>query len=135
MTPASRAVVTRFFSEWPVSMMIGDVRIGVGARLADHLRELEPVEDRHGPVGDHDVGDVMGEGFQAGGAVFRLVDFARAEAVQQRAQIRRIWALSSMTRKRRRLKSMRTMLPGSRAPGARYRRFQASRASLRKGLG
>ena len=31
-------------------------------------------------------GDVMGEGFEAGGAVFRLIDFARAEAVQQRAQ-------------------------------------------------
>ena len=28
----------------------------------------------------------MGEGFKAGGAVFRLVDLARAEAVQQRAQ-------------------------------------------------
>ena len=28
----------------------------------------------------------MGEGFQAGRAVFRLIDFARAEAVQQRAQ-------------------------------------------------
>ena len=27
----------------------------------------------------------MGEGLEAGGAVFRLVDFARAEAVQQRA--------------------------------------------------
>ena len=34
----------------------------------------------------HDVGHVMGEGFEAGGAVFGLVDFARAEAVQQRAQ-------------------------------------------------
>ena len=28
----------------------------------------------------------MREGFQAGRAVFRLMDFARAEAVQQRAQ-------------------------------------------------
>ena len=84
--PASRAAVTRFFSEWPVSMMIGDVRIGVGAGLADHLREFEPVEDRHRPVGDHDVGDVMGERLEAGRAVFRLIDLARAEAVQQRAQ-------------------------------------------------
>ena len=62
------------------------VRIGVGARLADHLRQLEAVEDRHRPVGDDDVRNVMGEGFEAGGAVLRLVDFARAEAVQQRAQ-------------------------------------------------
>ena len=28
----------------------------------------------------------MGEGFEAGGAVFGLVHFARAEAMQQRAQ-------------------------------------------------
>ena len=28
----------------------------------------------------------MGEGFEPGGAVLGLVDFARAEAVQQRAQ-------------------------------------------------
>ena len=34
----------------------------------------------------HDVGHVVGEGFEAGGAVFRLVHLARAEAVQQRAQ-------------------------------------------------
>ena len=63
-----------------------DIRIGVGAGLADHLRELEAVEDRHRPVGDHDVGQIVREGFQAGRAVFRLIDFARAEAMQQRAQ-------------------------------------------------
>ena len=63
-----------------------DVRIGVGAGLPDHLRELEPVEDRHGPVGDHDVGDVMGEGLKAGRAVFGFINVARAKAVQQRAQ-------------------------------------------------
>ena len=62
------------------------VWIGVGAGLADHLGEFEPVEDRHRPVGDHDVGQVLGEGFQARRAVFRLVHFARAEAVQQSAQ-------------------------------------------------
>ena len=28
----------------------------------------------------------MGEGFEPGGAVFRLVDVARAESMQQRAQ-------------------------------------------------
>ena len=62
------------------------VRIGVGARLANHLGEFEPVEDRHCPIGDHDIRGVVGEGFQAGRAVFRLMHFARAEAVQQRAQ-------------------------------------------------
>ena len=60
-------------------------RIGVGAGLPDHLGQFETVEDRHRPVGHHDVGDVMGEGVEAGGAVLGLVDVARAEAVQQRA--------------------------------------------------
>ena len=60
-------------------------RIGVGAGLADHLRELEAVEDRHRPVGEDDVRHVVGEGVEAGRAVLGLVDFARAEAMQQRA--------------------------------------------------
>ena len=34
----------------------------------------------------HDIRHVMGEGFEAGGAVFGFIDFARAEAMQQRAQ-------------------------------------------------
>ena len=84
--PASRAAITRFFSEWPVSMMIGTYGLALAPGLADHLRQFEAVEDRHRPVGDDDVGDVMGEGLEPGRAVFRLVDFARAEAMQQRAQ-------------------------------------------------
>ena len=66
--------------------MIAHVWIGVGAGLADHLGEFDPVEDRHRPIGDHDVGQVLGEGFQPRRAVFRLMHFARAEAVQQSAQ-------------------------------------------------
>ena len=61
------------------------IRIGVGARLADHLHQFQAVEDRHHPVGDDDVGTILGKGFQPRGAVFRLIHFARAEAVQQRA--------------------------------------------------
>jgi hypothetical protein len=60
-------------------------RVGVGAGLADHLGELEPVENRHRPVGQHDVGQEVGECVETGGAVLGLVDFARAEAMQQRA--------------------------------------------------
>jgi hypothetical protein len=64
----------------------GHVRIGVGARLPDHLRQLEPVEDRHRPVGDDDIRDVMHERLQPGGAVLGLIDFARAEPIEQRPQ-------------------------------------------------
>jgi hypothetical protein len=64
----------------------GDVRVGIGAGLADHLRELEAIEDRHRPVGDDDVRVIVREGLEPGGAVFGLIDVARAEAVQQRAQ-------------------------------------------------
>ena len=62
-----------------------DVGIGVCARLPDHLREFEAVEDRHRPVGDDDVRHEMRKGLEPGGAVFGLVDFARAESVQERA--------------------------------------------------
>src|SRR5215510_8786019 len=62
------------------------VGIRIGPGLTNHLHEFEAIEDRHGPVGDDDVGDVVREGLEAGRAVFRLVDFARAEAMQQRAQ-------------------------------------------------
>ena len=55
-------------------------------RLPDHLRQLQPVEDRHRPVGDDDVRHVMAVHFQRGRAVFGLVHLARAEAVQQRTQ-------------------------------------------------
>ncbi len=60
------------------------VGIGIGARLADHLRQFQPVEDRHHPIGEDDVRHVVGEGFETGGAIFSLVGFARAEAMQQR---------------------------------------------------
>jgi hypothetical protein len=50
-------------------------------------------------------------------------------------RIRRIWALSSMTRKRRRLKSMRTMLPQGPGHAPVTIGFQASGGSLRNGLG
>jgi hypothetical protein len=61
------------------------VGIGVGARLADHLHQFEAVEDRHHPVGDDNIRTVLGERFQSRRAVFGLIHFARAEAVQQRA--------------------------------------------------
>ena len=83
--PASRAAVTRFFSEWPVSMMIGTNGLALAPGCRIICVELEPVEDRHRPVGDHDVGHVVGEGLEAGRAVLGLIDFARAEAMQQRA--------------------------------------------------
>lgn len=60
------------------------VRIGVGARLPDHLHQFQAVEDRHHPIGDDDVRTVLGKRFQPRGAVFSLIHFARAEAVQQR---------------------------------------------------
>ena len=57
------------------------VRIGVGAGLADHLQEFKPVEDRHRPVGDDDVGEIVGERFQPRRVVFRFIDFSRAETM------------------------------------------------------
>ncbi len=86
MTPASRAEVTRLFLRMAGEHDDGDVWVGVGAGLADHLRQFQSVENRHRPIGDDDVGDVVGEGFQAGGAVFGFIDFARAKAVQKGAQ-------------------------------------------------
>ena len=83
--PASRAAVTRAFLGVAGDHDDRHERIGVGARLADHLGQFEAVEDRHRPVGQHDVRHVMGEGVEAGRAVLGLVDVARAEAVQQRA--------------------------------------------------
>src|ERR1700722_8050381 len=54
--------------------------------MPDHLWELKPVEDRHRPVGDDDVGDVVGVHFERGGAVFGLIGLACAKRMQQRAQ-------------------------------------------------
>jgi hypothetical protein len=87
----------------------------IAAGLTDHLHELEAVEDRHCPIGDDDVGNVVREGFKAGCTILGLTDFAGAEPMQQVRNMRRICALSSMTRKRKRLKSMRTMAPRLRA--------------------
>ena len=64
----------------------GGVGIALGIRLPDHLRQFEAVENRHRPVGDDDVGDVMAVHFQRGRAVLGLVDFAGAERMQQRPQ-------------------------------------------------
>src|SRR6478735_11089804 len=64
----------------------GRVGISLGFRLPDHLRELEPVEDRHRPVGDDDVGDVVRVHFERAGAVFGFIDLARAERMQERPQ-------------------------------------------------
>ena len=63
----------------------GHEGIGVGARLADFLRQRGPVEGRHFPVAQDDVGQVVGESLEPGGAVLGLVDLACAEAMQQRA--------------------------------------------------
>jgi len=62
------------------------VGVRIGARLADHVGKLEAVEDRHRPIGDHDVGVEIGEGFEARRAVFGFVDLARAKSVQEGAQ-------------------------------------------------
>jgi hypothetical protein len=64
----------------------GGERVALGIRLPDHLRELEAVENRHRPVGDDDVRNVMAVHFQRGRAVFGLIDLARAERMQQRPQ-------------------------------------------------
>ena len=65
-----------------------DRNIGVAAtvRLPDHLGQLDAIEDRHRPVANHDIRDIVDEHFERGGAVLGLVDFARAERMQQRAQ-------------------------------------------------
>ncbi len=59
----------------------GDWRI----RAADGFRELDAVIERHGPVGDDDVGLQRGESFETGGAVFSFEDFAGAETMQKLA--------------------------------------------------
>ncbi|KTT77457.1 hypothetical protein SA6_12175, partial [Staphylococcus epidermidis] len=62
-----------------------DRRVGIslGFRLPDHLRELEPVEDRHRPVGEDDVGHIVRVHLERGGAVLGLIHLARAERMQQ----------------------------------------------------
>ena len=55
---------------------------GFGAWLADHLHEFETVENRHRPVSDDDVGNIVRERFQARGSVLGFIDFARAKAMQ-----------------------------------------------------
>jgi hypothetical protein len=64
----------------------GHIGIVVSAGLADHLGEFQAVKDRHSPVGNDDIGRVMGKSLQAPGTVFGLVDLARAEPMQQRSQ-------------------------------------------------
>src|SRR6267154_1746992 len=64
----------------------GGVGIALGFRLADHLGKLEAVENRHRPVGDDDIGNVVAVHFERGGAVLGLVSLARAERMQQRPQ-------------------------------------------------
>src|SRR5450432_398710 len=64
----------------------GGVGIALGFRLADHLGQLEAVENRHRPVGDDDIGNVVAVHFERGGAVLGFIDLARAERMQQRPQ-------------------------------------------------
>ncbi len=66
--------------------MIGANGFPFESGLADHLRKLDAVEDRHRPVDDDDVRYIVSKHFEGGGAVLGLVDFARAKRMQQRAQ-------------------------------------------------
>ena len=62
------------------------VGIALGFRLPDHLGEFETVENRHRPVGDDDVRNIVAVHFQRGGAVLGFIDLAGAERMQQRPQ-------------------------------------------------
>src|SRR6202171_4201103 len=64
----------------------GSVGIALRFRLPDHLREFEAIENRHRPVGDDDIGDIVAVHFERGRAVFGFVDLARAKRMQQRPQ-------------------------------------------------
>src|SRR5450631_60715 len=64
----------------------GGVGIALGFRLADHLGKLEAVENRHRPVGDDDIGNVVAVHFERGGTVLGFIDLARAERMQQGPQ-------------------------------------------------
>ena len=66
--------------------MIGANGLPLEFWLPDHLRKFDAVEDRHRPVGNDDVGNVMAVHFKRGRAVLGLVDLTRAERVQQGAQ-------------------------------------------------
>ncbi len=64
----------------------GSVGIALRFRLPDHLREFEAIENRHRPVGDDDVRDVVAVHFERSRAVFGFIDLAGAERMQQRPQ-------------------------------------------------
>ena len=61
-------------------------RIALRLRLPNHLRQFEAIEDRHRPIRDDDIRDVVAVHFQRGCAVFGFVHLARAERMQQRPQ-------------------------------------------------
>ena len=61
-------------------------RIALRFGLPDHLRQFQPIEDRHRPVGDDDIRNVVAVHFERGRAVFGFVDLACPEGMQQRAQ-------------------------------------------------
>ena len=62
----------------------GGERIALRFRLPDHLRQFETIKDRHRPVSDDDIGNIVAVHLQRGGAVLGLVHLARAERMQQR---------------------------------------------------
>src|SRR3989304_1852659 len=77
----------------------------------------------------------MREGFQTGRAVFRLMDFARAEAVQQRAQDAPHMRVVVDDEKTQAVEiDADHGAPRPRAAVARYRPTEATGAALTKGL-
>ena len=62
----------------------GHVRVGAGFGLADHAGQFDAIENRHGPIRDDDIGRIGGEGLKTSRAIFGLIGFAHAKAMQKR---------------------------------------------------
>ena len=83
-TPASRASRTCSIWVWPVSMMIGTNGLGLAARCADHLAEIDPAHALHHPVQNDDVGIVLAQHRPGALGIVRFVDLDDAERLQDR---------------------------------------------------
>ena len=67
-------------------MMIGRFGLGKHARRAHDAHDLAPVQHRHVPIHDHDVGVDGADGVERGDAVGRLVGRLDAEIGQHHSR-------------------------------------------------
>ena len=85
LTPSCVASITRQRSPCPVSMMIGTFGIGNAPGERTMRTNSAPLDQRHFPVEDDEVGHGRADRLQAGHAVAGLVDFPHADGAEHGA--------------------------------------------------